>query len=150
MSISSVLKDRVWDRYIGRRIGYTDCYLKCGTKIRQSHFECGHIVSRKDGGVTSVDNLRPICSKCNKSMGCNNMIKFVNLNHFDKCGLYDPNFDELCLKECVDKIKPAISEYDKLKAENEELKKINKEYFDTIKETECVLANISVFFNNYS
>jgi hypothetical protein len=32
-------------------------------------FEVGHNVPRSKGGTDNLDNLRPICSSCNKSMG---------------------------------------------------------------------------------
>ena len=39
-------------------------------------FECGHVVSEKNGGKPTIDNLRPICSFCNKSVGTMNMEEF--------------------------------------------------------------------------
>ena len=40
------------------------------------NFECGHIVSVKEGGETNIENLLPICSSCNKSMGTENLMVF--------------------------------------------------------------------------
>ncbi len=40
-------------------------------------WECGHIVSVRDGGNDSVGNLRPVCSTCNKNMGTENMDSFI-------------------------------------------------------------------------
>ncbi|NDG68463.1 MAG: hypothetical protein EB135_03170, partial [Proteobacteria bacterium] len=44
----------------------------------QSIFECGHIIAEAKGGETSLENLRPICSTCNKSM------KTINMNDYIK------------------------------------------------------------------
>lgn len=32
-------------------------------------FECGHNVPESKGGKTTLDNLVPICARCNRSMG---------------------------------------------------------------------------------
>ena len=42
-----------------------------------TNWECGHIISDKDGGDLSISNLRPLCSTCNKSMGARNMKDYV-------------------------------------------------------------------------
>ena len=50
----------------------------CSTEIISiSNFECGHIKSEKDGGEVNIDNLRPICGNCNKSIGTKNMDDFM-------------------------------------------------------------------------
>lgn len=97
--ISAVLKDMVWNKYIGAKEGLSECYLRCGTQISKSHFECGHIISRKDNGPNICDNMRPICSKCNKSMSYKNMILFVNTNDLQECPLYIKDFDAAKMHE---------------------------------------------------
>ena len=67
----------VWNKYIGKTIAQHAC-LCCKNKlILNTSFECGHIVACSKGGSTSIDNLRPICSECNRSMGTKNMIDFI-------------------------------------------------------------------------
>lgn len=39
-------------------------------------WEAGHIMSVKEGGTDTLDNLRPICKSCNRSMGTENMDAF--------------------------------------------------------------------------
>ena len=41
-------------------------------------FEAGHIISEKDGGNLSLDNLLPICSGCNRSMSSKNLNEWIN------------------------------------------------------------------------
>lgn len=51
------------------------------------HFECGHILADSKGGMPTVENLRCICSVCNKSIGSTDMNKFkkeYNLNNNDQ------------------------------------------------------------------
>ena len=57
------------------------CFV-CGTDIHLLQFECGHVISHIDSGLLTVENLRPICGSCNKSMGTQNLwdykIKFFS------------------------------------------------------------------------
>ena len=39
------------------------------------------ITFRKNGGEAKVDNIRPICSDCNLSMGSTNMDVFMEKYH---------------------------------------------------------------------
>jgi hypothetical protein len=76
-NIPHSLRRAVWNTCIGEDIGSTECYVGCKTKISQMTFECGHIEAESKGGLTVVENLRPICSPCNKSMGTKNMHDFI-------------------------------------------------------------------------
>ena len=45
-------------------------------------FHCGHIVAEANGGQLKMDNLKPICSSCNSSMGMTNMVVFMKIYGF--------------------------------------------------------------------
>jgi 5-methylcytosine-specific restriction endonuclease McrA len=75
--IPKALKNKVWDKYIGIDIGQTKCLCCKITNISQLNFHCGHIISEKDGGELTMDNLKPICGSCNWSMGTMNMDEFI-------------------------------------------------------------------------
>lgn len=75
-TIPKVLKNSVWDKYIGQDKGIGSCF-SCQTNIDSKHFECGHVIAEQDGGDITLDNLRPVCSLCNKSMGTLNMHDFI-------------------------------------------------------------------------
>jgi len=79
------LKTDVWDFYIGEEKGIALCMCCSREKIKASHFECGHVISEFNGGTICIDNLRPICSQCNRSMSKKNMDEFM-----DKCGYEFP------------------------------------------------------------
>jgi hypothetical protein len=79
-TIPKTLKNMVWDKYIGREKGIGNCDC-CSKEIDAKQFECGHVISEAKDGNTDVDNLRPLCSLCNKSMGIQNLNEFKN-NHF--------------------------------------------------------------------
>ena len=74
-SIPKTLRNKVWDTTIGKEKGVGDCFV-CNTNIDSKNFECGHIISVKEGGETTLENLKPICGCCNKSMGIQNLIEF--------------------------------------------------------------------------
>lgn len=69
------LRTKVWDRYIGLDKGSWKCF--CGKTIYQIDFEAGHVVVVSKGGTTTIENLRPVCSMCNKSMGSENLFDFI-------------------------------------------------------------------------
>lgn len=74
-SIPKTIKNNIWNTYIGREKGIGECYC-CFSEIDSKHFECGHVISESEGGEISVENLRPVCSLCNKSMGSTDMNLF--------------------------------------------------------------------------
>ena len=71
------VKELVWDQYIGEGINMSPCFCCKTTIIKIIDFSCGHVISVHDGGSSTIDNLRPICSGCNLSMGTTNMFTFM-------------------------------------------------------------------------
>jgi 5-methylcytosine-specific restriction endonuclease McrA len=65
----------VWNAWHGRESGVGPCHV-CGAQITQQDFECGHVVAHSRGGPCTVDNMRPVCRTCNRSMGAENMDEF--------------------------------------------------------------------------
>lgn len=74
--IPKLLKNQSWDVYIGKEKGIGNCYC-CNAEIDSKHFECGHIIPASKGGPETIENLRPICSLCNQSIGSKNMDEFI-------------------------------------------------------------------------
>jgi len=75
--IPDIVKTNVWNKYIGEDVGKAKC-MCCGLHdISQRNFHCGHVTSEKNGGRVILKNLRPICSKCNGSIGTKNMDEFM-------------------------------------------------------------------------
>lgn len=75
-SIPKIVRDKIWNDNIGLAFGIGKCYC-CQNQITKDYYQCGHIVSRAMGGDDSPDNLKPICSLCNQSMGTQNMDEFM-------------------------------------------------------------------------
>jgi 5-methylcytosine-specific restriction endonuclease McrA len=77
VKIPSKVRMDIWATYIGEDIAKHKCICCKRVTIRQTEFEVGHVLSEVHGGTLEINNLRPICSVCNKSMGTRNMIDFV-------------------------------------------------------------------------
>jgi hypothetical protein len=76
-AIPKSLKMLVWHTYIGKEVGLAKCLCCKNKEITQMDFDCGHVVAESRGGVTTVNNMRPICTKCNRSMKAMNMNDFI-------------------------------------------------------------------------
>lgn len=112
MTISKALKVSVWNTYIGEEVGKSKCYCCNITDITQSKFHCGHVVAKKNGGDNSIENLKPICELCNKSMKTKNLEEFKNtLNFTPKEKTLEEKYDE-CVEE-IRKILPNEKNIDK-------------------------------------
>jgi len=72
-------KKHLWDKYF-TSVFTPMCPLNCGTHLNPFDFVAGHIISRKNGGSDSVDNLLPICALCNGSMSFHNLDDYVHQN----------------------------------------------------------------------
>lgn len=63
------IREQVWLLHCGRTFN-NKCKVKwCENIMTPFEFDVGHNIPRSKGGSDDIDNLRPICSKCNKSMG---------------------------------------------------------------------------------
>lgn len=80
--IPATVRNAVWVNYIGPIKATSMCFCCNSNPISISVFECGHIKSEHDGGKVHIDNLRPICGLCNKSMGTKDMVKFMQTYGF--------------------------------------------------------------------
>lgn len=81
--ISAVTRQKCWTLWYAtcREKGTVDgdnapCYI-CQNLISAFTFEAGHIKSHANGGTNKIDNLRPVCNKCNKRVGTKNMDLFL-------------------------------------------------------------------------
>jgi 5-methylcytosine-specific restriction endonuclease McrA len=56
----------VWGNYNGNCLD-GECWL-CGEDLNFTDCECGHIISKYDGGKTKISNLIPLHRKCNSDI----------------------------------------------------------------------------------
>jgi 5-methylcytosine-specific restriction endonuclease McrA len=80
-TIPKTVKAEVWKRDFGDE-GKGSCYC-CGNTITAlGSWEAGHIKASSRGGTDNIDNLKAVCSTCNKSMGTMDMDEFKH-RYFD-------------------------------------------------------------------
>jgi 5-methylcytosine-specific restriction endonuclease McrA len=66
--IPKAVREQVWLQKLGKKYE-TKCWTQwCENRITVFDFHCGHDVPESRGGVTSIENLVPICARCNLSM----------------------------------------------------------------------------------
>jgi len=67
-NIPKALREQVWIKYIGKKYN-SKCYIHwCTNVIDVFNFQVGHNIPESKGGELVIENLRPICSRCNLSM----------------------------------------------------------------------------------
>lgn len=74
--IPDYIKYGCWKNYAGNR-RKVDCWVNCGDQITIHSFHAGHIRAENEGGEMRVENFRPICGRCNSSIGTKHMHDFV-------------------------------------------------------------------------
>lgn len=67
--IPVALREQVWISRMGRKFEGKCCVDWCNNNITVFDFQSGHNIPESKGGKTTIDNLIPICSRCNLSMG---------------------------------------------------------------------------------
>ena len=66
--IPKALREQVWIQYYGP-IFHNKCPTRwCQNRVNVFDFQVGHNVPESKGGSTTIDNLIPICGRCNLSM----------------------------------------------------------------------------------
>ena len=77
--IPKALREQIWLRDIGRKYEGKCRIVWCENKMTVFDFQCGHDIPESHGGETILENLVPICSRCNLSMSNTYTIKQWNL-----------------------------------------------------------------------
>jgi len=74
--IPKCVRNSLWIHFFkDSRVGVCQCCLR--EPITISSFHSGHIKAERNGGKTSMENMRPICPMCNLSMGTQDMDQFI-------------------------------------------------------------------------
>ena len=68
-TIPKALREQVWLKNIGQQYQHKCLVDWCQNIISVFDFHVGHNVPESHGGKTDITNLKPICSRCNLSMG---------------------------------------------------------------------------------
>jgi 5-methylcytosine-specific restriction endonuclease McrA len=77
-TIPKAVREQVWIRTAGRQFEVQCPIHWCRNTITVFDFHVGHNIPEKDGGTLELDNLKPLCARCNLSMGSNYTIDAWN------------------------------------------------------------------------
>jgi len=74
--IPKCVRNALWINFFqDSRVGKCQCCLR--ETITIGNFNCGHIKAHVNNGPSSLENLVPICTLCNTSMGKYDLKEFI-------------------------------------------------------------------------
>jgi hypothetical protein len=93
--IPQAVREQVWITKMGK-VFEGKCKVPwCNETITVYNFQAGHNIPESKGGKTTIDNLIPICSRCNLSMNDNYTIdewsKMYSSESVNKSDLHKPS-----------------------------------------------------------
>lgn len=68
-TVPRALREQVWIAHAGRAFDHKCVVPWCKNTMTAFDFHVGHDIPESKGGATEIANLRPICARCNLSMG---------------------------------------------------------------------------------
>ena len=68
-NIPRALREQVWIQNIGSHFQHKCLIEWCQNVMNVFDFHVGHNIPESQGGETNINNLKPICARCNLSMG---------------------------------------------------------------------------------
>lgn len=73
--IPTAIREQCWTATMGKKYE-SRCYVSwCKNTINVFDFHVGHDIPESKGGTLDINNLKPICARCNLSMGNNYTIQ---------------------------------------------------------------------------
>jgi 5-methylcytosine-specific restriction endonuclease McrA len=69
--LPKALREQVWIKHIGKSFEAKCPISWCENRISVFDFQVGHNIPESKGGKSTLENLLPICSRCNLSMANN-------------------------------------------------------------------------------
>ena len=97
LTIPKAIREQCWITVFGKSFQHS-CYIPwCKNVISVFDFHVGHDVPESKGGTLDINNLKPICARCNQSMSDTYTIQeWVKLTRPRRCytgcfsGLFSP------------------------------------------------------------
>jgi 5-methylcytosine-specific restriction endonuclease McrA len=68
-NIPRALREQVWIQNAGKHFEHKCLVEWCQNIMNVFDFHVGHNIPESKGGATNIKNLKPICARCNLSMG---------------------------------------------------------------------------------
>jgi len=67
--VPKAIREAVWIKHVGRRFDHKCLTHWCPNKMTVFDFQTSHNIPESKGGSMELDNLYPLCGRCNQSMG---------------------------------------------------------------------------------
>jgi len=80
-NIPKALREQVWITNVGNKFETKCLVVWCQNKINVFDYHVGHNIPESHGGATNINNLKPICARCNLSMG-----NYYSIEEWSKMG----------------------------------------------------------------
>ena len=75
-TIPKALREQVWKTHVGEKYKHKCNIVWCKNTMTVFDFHVGHVTAEKNGGKTVLENLEPICSRCNLSMSTKSIVEW--------------------------------------------------------------------------
>ncbi len=66
--IPKAIREQVWLKRVGKKFNIKCLTTWCSNEITCFDFQTGHDIPSSKGGTLDIENLFPICARCNTSM----------------------------------------------------------------------------------
>jgi 5-methylcytosine-specific restriction endonuclease McrA len=94
-TIPRALREQVWIQNIGPQFEHKCLISWCQNIINVFDYHVGHNIPESKGGATNIKNLKPICARCNLSMGNKYSItEWAKLGNKSQSKRIDPVIEE--------------------------------------------------------
>jgi hypothetical protein len=75
-------RHNLWQRHVGN-FHFALCTACKYNRIEEDNFFFGYMISKKNGGQSTIDNMRPICKECSEDIGNMNLLEYRNLLRYE-------------------------------------------------------------------
>jgi hypothetical protein len=76
--IPKALREAVWVKHMGKRFEHKCLTPWCSNRINVFDFHVSYGIPESKGGATVIENLYPLCARCNQSMGSTHTVDSWN------------------------------------------------------------------------
>jgi len=84
MTVPKAIREQCWLNTVGKKYE-SKCYVRwCKNRMNTFDFHVGHDIPASKGGTLDIENLRPICARCNLSMS--NIYTIRDWNELTRAG----------------------------------------------------------------
>jgi 5-methylcytosine-specific restriction endonuclease McrA len=103
-NIPKALREQVWIQNIGNNFEDKCLVEWCQNRMNVFDFHVGHNIPESQGGATNIKNLKPICARCNLSMGSHYSIEeWSKMGQNISCSISKRTLTPLSVTEAIKK-----------------------------------------------